>query len=88
MSVAHVAFNFRLRYQSGHTIYHHGIYCSTANQLFSDVQCLLGAIWLRYEKVIKIETTVGCVDGVKGVLNVDVGCDSAELLGFSHYVDG
>ena len=88
VAVAHVALNFRLRHQGGHAVDHHRVDRAAADQLLGDVQRLLGAVGLGDQQIVQDEAAIAGVDGVQGVLNVDVGCGPAELLSLGHDVDG
>ena len=74
--------------EGGHRVDHHHVEGPGADQHVGDLQCLLAGVGLRDEQLVDVDADGLGVDGVHGVLGVDVGADAAVALGLGHHVGG
>ena len=84
--IAHIAFDLGAGHQGGHRVDDHDIHRAGAHQGLDDLERLLAGIGLRNEQVLDIDAAFGCISRIERMFHVDIGCRSAQFLGFSHDV--
>ncbi len=82
LHVAHLAFEFGARHQSGDRIHHQHVDRAGAHQRVGDFQRLLAGVRLRDQELVDIDPELAGIDRIERVLGVDEGADAAELLRF------
>ena len=86
--IAHFAFKFSLRGQSGHGVDHDQIYRARAHETVHNLQCLLAGIGLGNQQILQIHAQVLRVLNVQCMLGIDEGAGAALLLHLGHHLQG
>src|SRR5262245_47848570 len=87
MRIAHIAFDFGLRHESGNRVNHDHIKRAGADECFRNFERLLTGIRLRDKELFEIDTNSLSVEWIKRVLGVDVGRDATHFLRFGNDVE-
>ncbi len=88
MRVAHLAFDLGPRRERGHRVDDEDVERARADQHVGDLERLLARVGLRDQQGVDVDPDGPGVDGVHGVLGVDVGADAAVALRLGHCVHG
>jgi hypothetical protein len=83
--IAHIAFDFRLRDESGYRVDHDEVDRARTNEGIDDFECLFPVIGLGDDEGVDVDSDFFRVRGIEGVLGVDEG---ARAAGFLHLRDG
>jgi len=88
VSVAHVAFDLSPWGESRHGVDDHDIDRTGADEDVGNLKSLFARIGLRDEQLVDVDPDGSGVDGIHGVLGVDVGTRAAVALRLGHHVHG
>ena len=88
VGVAHLAFNFRFRYQGGHGIHDNHVHGTGTYQHVGDFQRLLTGIRLGNDQIVHVHTQLFRVIRVQRVLRVHKGTGGAFFLGLGNHAQG
>jgi hypothetical protein len=86
--IAHLAFQLRPRHERGDRVDDDDVDGARAHQHFDDLQSLLAAVGLRYEKVVDVDAQLFRVFGVEGMFGVHERRQPADFLRFGDHVKG
>jgi len=86
LRLAHVAFDFGLRYQGCHGIDDDDVDTVRANEHFDDFEGLLAIVRLRHEEVVDVDAESLRIGRVERMLGIHKSRHSAKLLSFSNHL--